>query len=240
MAVYARRDLHIRTCAVIPNGSDPELFAVAEPIALGGYEQHIKVLYAGDFRWPWQEFDLIDQIAALAQRDGRRMVFIVLSHTPIQRVYTRENILIFTGVPYLDVPRYVAAADVCLCLYGDFSWSRYGFYPSSLKLFDYMAAGKPVIASRQGQLAEVIEGGKDGLLTDHNSNNVYRNLLWCIEHPEAARQLGKRAQAKALRAYTWGHAAQSTLDVLRAVVAGYSRTPPNPSGRSAVMALSGD
>jgi glycosyltransferase involved in cell wall biosynthesis len=112
------------------------------------------------------------------------------------------------------VPSYIASADACLCLYHDFPWSKYGFHLSSLKLFDYMASGKPVIASQLGQLATVIEDGKDGLLTKNDVNTIYQKILFCLENQEQAARIGLSARQKVIDFYNWERVAKSTLEVI--------------------------
>jgi glycosyltransferase involved in cell wall biosynthesis len=219
MGPYASGALGIQRCVVIPNGSDPELFAPdkSDDPPFKGYDDHFKVIYSGDFRWPWQGFDLIQRLAARARADGRKVLFVVLNNSPAPSVASRANVLVFDRVPYRDVPRYLAASDACLCLYRDFTWSRYGFYLSPLKLYDYMAAGRPVIASRLGQMAEAIEDGRDGLLATSDPEDIYAKLVFCVEHRNAARRMGEAAREKVVRFYNWRRAAAATLDLFRSL-----------------------
>lgn len=218
LKVYAQRYLGIRQCTVVPNGSDPELFDSAEAISLPHHRDEFKVLYAGDSRWPWQGFDLIDELADRARRDGHRIVFIVLSNTPVTRHPRNSNVIRFDSVPYWEVPRYVAAADACLCVYRDFSWSRHGFYLSPLKLFDYMAAGKAVVASRQGQLAEIMGDGQTVMLVENTADAIYEKLMWCAANQDLLHRFGQLNREKVRRYYNWERVARSTLDVLGSVL----------------------
>jgi hypothetical protein len=220
LARYASHDLRIRRCEVIPNGSNPQMFAspdgaTGQPFpALDGY---FKVFYSGDFRWPWQGFDLIRALAARALRDDRKIVFVVLNNSPSTIGDVPPNIRVFDRVAYADVPAYLAAADACLCIYRPFTWSRHGFYLSPLKLYDYMAAGKPIVASRLGQIAEVIEDGKDGLLADEDVDDLYGKLAWCHDHPDLAQRLGESARAKVATYYNWRRVADAMRGVFESV-----------------------
>ena len=68
----------------------------------------------------------------------------------LQRLTQLGNVLWLGPKPYEDVPRYVAAFDVGLCPYVWNDWMRSGF---PLKLYEYLAAGKPVVASGNPDLA---------------------------------------------------------------------------------------
>jgi len=63
-------------------------------------------------------------------------------------------------------------------------------------LVDAFANGTPVIASRVGSLAELIEPGRNGLLFDAGSaRDLARRLAWAEAFPEKMRQMGECARA---------------------------------------------
>lgn len=216
---YATSGLGIGKCEVIPNGSDPNFFTPKKKSdrLFPEHSGHFKIIYAGDSRWPWQGFDLLIELINTAKRRGDKILFIVLNNGPVEDIKTADNVIVFNSVNYADVPTYMASADACLCLYHDFPWSKYGFHLSSLKVFDYMASGKTVIASQLGQLATVIEDGKDGLLTNNHVDDIYMKILSCLNNKEKTVQLGAAAREKVINYYNWERAAKSTLDVIQAV-----------------------
>ncbi len=216
---YAMNGLGVQKCEVIPNGSDPNLFSPDKKNEdlFQDYNDYFKVIYAGDSRWPWQGFDLLTGVIELAKRQEHKILFIVLNNGLVDSIRTGDNVLVFNNVNYTDVPTYIASADACLCLYHDFPRSKYGFHLSSLKLFDYMASGKPVIASQLGQLTTVIEDGKDGLLTRNDVNDIYNKILFCFENQEHAMRLGASARQKVVNFYNWEREASSTRQVIKSV-----------------------
>lgn len=213
---YAVSGLGIKKAEVIPNGSEPKLFTPEKKNEdlFAGYNDYFKVIYAGDSRWPWQGFDLLTGVIELAKHQTDKILFVVLNNGPADAIQTGDNVLVFNNVKYTDVPSYIASADACLCLYHDFPWSKYGFHLSSLKLFDYMASGKPVIASQLGQLATVIEDGKDGLLTKNDVNTIYQKISFCLKNQEQAARIGLSARQKVIDFYNWERVAKSTLEVI--------------------------
>ncbi len=217
---YAENELDIPRCAVIPNGADPSLFSPDKKDArlFADYGNYLKVLYTGDSGWPWQGFNLLKELAQLAQQRGDKVLFIALDNSAVKTRRLSENLLVLKGVPYADVPTYIASADVCLCLYEDFSWFRYGYYGSSNKLFCYMASGRPTIATRQGQLATAIEDGTDGLLTSNEVDEIYSKIRFCEQHRDKAEQIGKAAREKITGFYNWRRAAQATKSLFEALL----------------------
>ncbi|WP_319405983.1 glycosyltransferase [uncultured Desulfosarcina sp.] len=217
---YAQKDLKIDRCRVIPNGSDPDFFSPShkDDSLFSDYRDCFKVIYAGDSRWPWQGFPIIVELADYALERDPEILFVVLDNSPHLKKIDKKNILLFNQVPYDEVPKYMASADACLCLYGDFSWSHLGFHLSPLKLFDYMASGKPVIGSKMGQIAEVIDDGKDGFLTSNAVSEIYQTIAMVKKDPDLAEKAGQRTRQKIINELSWNHTARHTYSVFQSVL----------------------
>ena len=97
-----------------------------------------------------------------------------------------------------------------------YEWS----HRSPLKLFEYMACGKPVIASRVGQLESVIQDGIDGLLVDNSPEDVVKKILFLRESRQQLPQMGALARDKVVQYYNWERIADATLDVFRSLPVG--------------------
>ncbi|MEM8600753.1 MAG: glycosyltransferase [Bacteroidota bacterium] len=77
-----------------------------------------------------------------------------------------------------------------------------GNYPT--KLFEYMAAGIPVVCSSFAQLKPFVEGTGCGLLVDPlNPASIAWAIQWLLEHPEEAEAMGQRGQAAVRERYHW-------------------------------------
>ncbi len=72
----------------------------------------------------------------------------------------RDAVTMTGWLPHEALPAAIAAMDVAVAPYPSLDQ----FYFSPLKLFEYLAMGRPVVASGIGQIAEVIAGGENGLL----------------------------------------------------------------------------
>jgi glycosyltransferase involved in cell wall biosynthesis len=104
------------------------------------------------------------------------------------------------AVPRNAVPGVLASMDVGVAPYP----RRSNFYFSPLKVFEYMAAGLPVVASRVGQLAALIEDGCNGLFcAPGDPTSLAAALLRLYRAPELRARLGRAARATVLRGHTW-------------------------------------
>jgi glycosyltransferase involved in cell wall biosynthesis len=80
-------------------------------------------------------------------------------------------------------------------------------YASSNKLFEYMAAGLPVIASDLPFTREVIERHGCGLLVSAvaDGDQIARAIRWLIDNPEEAEQMGQAGRQAVEQIYGWEH-----------------------------------
>jgi glycosyltransferase involved in cell wall biosynthesis len=85
---------------------------------------------------------------------------------------------------------------------------------SPLKLFEYMAAGRPIVSSQVGTLREILEEGVDCVSFQAGDQ---QSLVRALGRLRGCRNLGERlsaaAQSKA-REYTWNARARRILDLL--------------------------
>ncbi len=113
------------------------------------------------------------------------------------------------AVSHHKIPGLIQQMDVALAPYPKLEY----FYFSPLKLFEYMAVGKPVVASNSGQIKNIIKHGQDGLLFDPgNSKSLIQQIEILRNNPHLRQTLGQRAAQKILKNYVWEKNAQRVLD----------------------------
>lgn len=73
-----------------------------------------------------------------------------------------------------------------------------------IKLFEYMAAGVPVISSDFPLWREIVEGSGCGLLVDpEDTDAIARAMQWILDNPDAAQAMGERGRQAVLTEYNW-------------------------------------
>ena len=73
-----------------------------------------------------------------------------------------------------------------------------------LKLFEYMAAGKAIVATALNQAAEVIQAGHNGLLVEAGDVNGFAEaMLALLNDPVERGRLGQNARRHAVEQHSW-------------------------------------
>lgn len=80
------------------------------------------------------------------------------------------------------------------------------------KLFEYMAAGLPVIASDFPLWRDIVEHANCGLLVDPMDTTAITDAMtWILDHPTEAHEMGTRGREAVLLRYNWEHEAKSLV-----------------------------
>ena len=115
----------------------------------------------------------------------------------------------FTGaVDHREIPELLQSMHIAVAPYPDLD----GFYFSPLKVFEYMAAGIPVVASRIGQLDQLIENNVNGLLTRPGDWRELSSAIKTLyESPTLRQQIGKSAREFVVKNHSWETKVKSIL-----------------------------
>jgi glycosyltransferase involved in cell wall biosynthesis len=112
-----------------------------------------------------------------------------------------QQSVMFTGaVPHASVPAYLAALDVAIAPYRDLPT---GFFGSPIKLFEYMAAGRAIVASSVGQIPEVVRHEHSALLVAPEDPAQMSEAIIRLATDERLRgRLGEAAKDESSK-YSW-------------------------------------
>ena len=90
-----------------------------------------------------------------------------------------------------------------------------------IKLFEYMAAGLPVIASDFPLWREIVNSSKCGLLVDPlNPRAIADSIQWLLEHADEAAEMGRRGREAVLTRYNWETEAARLIEMYRKLLGG--------------------
>ncbi|MEM3602364.1 MAG: glycosyltransferase family 4 protein [Candidatus Bathyarchaeia archaeon] len=132
------------------------------------------------------------------------------------------NSFIFVGpVPYSEVGKYVNAADILVAPYNPLKSEirrKFGI-GSPLKVFEYMACGKPVITTAVEPINRVIDDGRTGILVPAgNSKALADAIISLIRDPEMAEKIGMAARMEVEEKYSWRVFTRQLVDILKQAV----------------------
>jgi glycosyltransferase involved in cell wall biosynthesis len=201
---------------VVPNGVDtgrirPDIEpAHREPGA-------ITVGFVGSLK-PWHGLDvLIEAFARLHERMPRTRLLIVGDGPERARLEAAledrglSGAALLTGaVSAAEIPAWLTSIDIAAAAYAQ----RDGFYFSPLKLYEYMAAGRAIVASASGQVRDVISDGVDGLLCAPGDVAALAATLESVARDGALRErLGAAARELAVREHSWLGRVERILEI---------------------------
>ncbi len=211
---------------VNPNGVDEQRFnptisgaAVREELGL----QNKKVIgFLGTFG-PWHGAEVLAQaVGPVVKRiPDAHFLFIGdgaqrLSTQDIVHTSGMANHTTFTGrIPTEQAPEYLAACDILTSPHVH-NHDGSAFFGSPTKLFEYMAMGKPIVASGISQLAEILEHGKTAWLVPPGDPAALADGIVClINDPTLCQRLGAETRAEVVEKYTWQGNMQRNFEKLR-------------------------
>jgi len=211
---------------LIPNGVDPQAF---DPEANGSefrrahcLEGKFLVVYTGAHGMSNDLDVAIEAARHLRGDDEIRLVLIGDGKEKPRLVQEAEqeglrNVLFLPPVPKAEIPRALAAADACLAILKPIEAYR-TTYPN--KVFDYMAAGKPVVLAIDGVIREVVEREGAGVAVPPGDGAALaRAIRDLAADREAAAAIGRRGRAAAETSFNRRRLAQELETLLEAMVA---------------------
>jgi glycosyltransferase involved in cell wall biosynthesis len=141
---------------LVPNAGDYEHFAAAAAREVAAPEvsdlPRPVLGFAGNFLASKVDFGLLEAVARALPRSTLLLIGPATNETEpaLERLAQLPSVRWLGQKPYAELPRYVAAFDVGLIPYVSNAYTRSCF---PLKLYEYLAAGKPVVASGLPELA---------------------------------------------------------------------------------------
>jgi glycosyltransferase involved in cell wall biosynthesis len=110
-----------------------------------------------------------------------------------------ENISMHGRIPGHDIPGFIAKADAGICIWEDQPWWR--FNPPT-KLFEYLVAGLPVLASNIRTHTQYIEHWHNGIIFEYDSK-AFAEAVQALWRRRAELQVMKRRAFDCSERYRW-------------------------------------
>jgi glycosyltransferase involved in cell wall biosynthesis len=130
-----------------------------------------------------------------------------------QDIGIAHRVFVLPAVPSIELPRYTASADVGVCLIESLGESYRLSLPN--KLFEYLAAGLPVLASDGPEISTVINETGAGITVDAMDGQAVTQALQLLVHDQQVRLRCAENAARAGKLYTWDAEKNTLLEALR-------------------------
>jgi len=215
IASYFVQDLQCQSgkIEVVSNGVNTKIFHPIpneESLAdlrrkLGIRESEIVLIFVGNLA-PWQGVEYLIEVAPSLLKKFESIRFLVIGSGILKKDLEEEanrlgvsGHFIFTGmIDYDEIPLYVNIADICLVLKRRL---RSGYSP--VKLYEYMACGKPVLSSRVEGLEFIETEGLGRLVEPENGASLEEGLCDLLRDSQRRKEMGVKGLQLAREKFDW-------------------------------------
>lgn len=210
-----------RKIVVVPNGVDINRFAPIERVREISRDRPTLGFVGGLLRW--QGLDILLKAIASTRAadfnleivgDGEEKSNL---EAQVAELGLKEKVKFIGRVPGNEVAKYIRDFDICFS--GQIASKLGGMYHSPLKIYEYMACGKPVIASDFADARSVIQGKDTGYLFDPGNVEALARVLdeaFLNRHRWQAQ--GVRARAEIVAGHSWSARGRQMIDSIANVI----------------------
>jgi len=199
--------------------------------------------YAGMLKTLGMEKGIDTAIGALADLKNRRDILMVLvgGHEDDIKFYKNEakirnleDRIIFVGMVKHDlIPLYLKAFDVLIAPFPENE--HYNFYMSPLKVFEYMASGRPIITTNLPSLKEIFDNHNSVLISPDSSLELAAAIIKIFENRDFSEDLAAQALID-VKKYTW----QKRVESILAFINGISKNHITEIGQENIRSFSSE
>jgi len=220
--------VNIEKIHVMPNAVDPEKFNPniddREIRRRLGLENKLVIGFVGSFV-VWSKLELLLKAFSEVSKEKSDVHLMLvgdgLARGALERIVREEKLegkVKFAGiVDHEDIPKFISAMDICII-------PQSNKYRSPVKLFEYMAMAKPVIAPRLEPIERIVAHGENGILFEQEGEEssvdaIKAAIMYLLESDKDREKLAFLACKTVLGNYTWLRNAERILDIYNPLLA---------------------
>ena len=210
--------------SIVSNTPEHDRFQKAEPSYPGILQKHkddLILVYAGFVNYSRGLDTTLDAIPFLLKKGLSPFLVIIGTGTAEQvlkekviKLGIEENVSFEGWIDNTLIPQYVASADICLVPH-----HRCSHWDNTIpnKLFDYMAAGKPVVVSDVAPMKRIVLDKKCGLVFKSGTPGSLAEKLAKLKDMGLRKKLGQNGMIAVENEYNWGKDSLCLLNSLKTV-----------------------
>ncbi len=172
------------------------------------------VVYSGSL-CDWKGVDVLARSASMFPQETR-LLFVGGASSDVARLkkrYGSSRVSFLGERPYRDIPLFLKAADI-LVLTGSASHILSARFTSPMKLFEYMAAGRPIVASDLPSFREVLDETSAVFVSSGESDSLTSAVSRLLRDEKLSGTLSAHARKQALQ-HSWDGRGRALLAFIR-------------------------
>ena len=214
-------NLQLKTAQVVSNGVDFSYFNIKETKeearAALGISQNKKILgYLGRLETVGREKGVSEMIRSFLAANEEALLYVVGGPNRLVEKYRQEfnnsDKIVFSGqVDYAVVPLYLRSFDAVIISMPE---GRHAQTTSPIKLFEYLASGKVIIAPGIPSITKYLNNNNSILFDPHNIESLSEKIKVAINDKVLADKLSQQSLLDA-KNYSWRNRAKLILDLIK-------------------------
>ena len=121
-----------------------------------------------------------------------------------------KNFIFVGAIPYENVPKYINASDVCVAPFIRARNEKIGLSP--LKIYEYLACGKAVIASDITGVSDLLQNSGGGIVvTPEHSGELAKSIVHLLQNDELSVKMGINGRNYVVENNSWASIAKKTV-----------------------------
>jgi len=184
---------HKKKIVYIPNGADTDFFRPSAKKTSGIFT----VMYAGTL---YKREQVKPVIEAMRHVNEAELIVVGPGNTDELKKTAPKNVKFYGPVGHEKMPEVMSGADALIATFPKLESLEYA---SNMKVFEYMAMEKPIIATDTGEIKEILDGGLAGYIVSPEPERIAECINRIMENPDDAQRKAKRAREKVVREYDW-------------------------------------
>lgn len=211
--------IHVMPNAVDATQFDPKKVDNEDIIQRLSLKSKIVIGFVGGFV-QWHNFEfLLETFKEVVNENGKNIRLILVGDGPLRNAIRSfvatngidEQVILTGSIDYEEIPKYIKSMDICVIPHSN-------EFRSPIKMFEYMAMAKPVVAPKFKSIEDVIIDNVNGILFKPvNKISLKFCLIDLINENEKRRRLGIEARNTILSKHIWNHNVNKIIMIYKAI-----------------------